>query len=188
MIIGPELLFIVPLGAKSGCQEQRLHKNKIWTRRSEKRKKLKMILPIVRKVVYIDTKQGSGLKKSNLGHFPMRKWQTKWLLRLYKWEKLFGLWGSWYSNRGVRTHGSNAKIGFEKYAPSPKILPKKCPKSALQTKPAKFDTFWISRDSVHIFQNRFLRWNRELKPVGLSIMNPLIGKLFLTLKRGSWNF
>ena len=56
-------------------------------RRSEKHKKLKMILPIVRKVVYIYTKQGSGLKKSNLGHFPMRKWPTKWLLRLYKWKK-----------------------------------------------------------------------------------------------------
>ena len=46
-----------------------------------------MILPIVRKVVYIYTKQGSGLKKSNLGHFPMRKWPTKWLLCLYKWKK-----------------------------------------------------------------------------------------------------
>ena len=33
------------------------------------------------------TKQGSGLKKSNLGHFLMRKWPTKWLLRLYKWKK-----------------------------------------------------------------------------------------------------
>ena len=46
-----------------------------------------MILPIVRKVVYIYTKQGSGLKKSNLGHFPMRKWPTKWLLCLYKRKK-----------------------------------------------------------------------------------------------------
>ena len=73
-------------------------------------------------------------------------------------KKLFGLQGSWYSNRPARTHGFNAKIGFEKYVPSPKILPKKCPKSAFQTKPAKFDTFWpISRDSMHIFQNRFLR-------------------------------
>ena len=46
------------------------------------------------------------------------------------------------------------KIGFEKYAQSPKILPKKCLKSAFQTKPAKFDTFWqISQDSVQIFKN-----------------------------------
>ena len=28
---------------------------------------------------HIYTKQGSALKKSNLGHFPMRKWPTKWL-------------------------------------------------------------------------------------------------------------
>ena len=34
------------------------------------------------------------------------------------------------------------KISFEKCASSPKILPKKCPKSAFQTKPAKFGTFW----------------------------------------------
>ena len=53
-----------------------------------------------------------------------------------------------------RTHGFNAKIGFEKYAPTPKILPKTCLKSALQTKPAKFDTILpISRDLVHIFQS-----------------------------------
>ena len=56
-------------------------------------------------------------------------------------KKLFRLWGSWYSNRPARTHGFNAKIGFEKYVPSPKILPKKCRKSAFQTKPAKFGTF-----------------------------------------------
>ena len=38
-------------------------------------------------------------------------------------KKLFGLWGSWYSNRPAGTHRSNTKIGFEKYVPSPKILP-----------------------------------------------------------------
>ena len=42
--------------------------------RSEKHKNLKLILSIARKLVYIYTKQGSGFKKSNLGHFPMRKW------------------------------------------------------------------------------------------------------------------
>ena len=73
-------------------------------------------------------------------------------------KKLFGLWGSWYSNQAARTHGFNTKIGYEKYALSPKILRKKYPKSVFQTKPAIFDTFWpLSRDSVHIFQNRFLR-------------------------------
>ena len=42
----------------------------------------------------------------------------------------------------AQSRGFNAKIGFEKYTPSPKILPKKCPKSAFPTKPAKFDTFF----------------------------------------------
>ena len=106
---------------------------------------------------------------------------------LYKAEKkLFRLWGSWYSNRPAWTHDFNAKIGFEKYAPSPKISSKKCPKLAFQTKPAKFDTFWpISRDSVHIFQNRFLHWNRELKPVDLNTMNPIIWTIFFSPFKGS---
>ena len=73
-------------------------------------------------------------------------------------NKLFRLWGSWYSNRPAWTHGFNAKIGFEKFAPSPKILAKKSQKSVFQTKPAKFDTFWpIPLASVNIFENRFLR-------------------------------
>ena len=38
-------------------------------RRSEKLKKLKLILFIVRKLVYIYTKQGYGLKRSTLGYF-----------------------------------------------------------------------------------------------------------------------
>ena len=120
----------------------------------------------------------------------MRIWPTKWLWTLYKWKKKsFGLWGSWYSNRPAQTHGFNAKIVFEKYAPSPKILPKKCPKSAFQTKPAKFDTFWpISQDSVHIFQNRFLRWNREFEPVDLNTINPIIRTIFFSLIKGSEPF
>ena len=69
-------------------------------------------------------------------------------------KKLFGLYGLCYSIRPAR-HGLNAKISFEKYAPSPKILPKNCQKSAFQTRPSKFDTFWpICLASVHIFQNR----------------------------------
>ena len=106
---------------------------------------------------------------------------------LYKAEKkLFQLWGAWYSNWQARTHGFNAKIGFEKYAPSPKILTKKCQKSAYQTKPQKFDTFWLlSRDSVHIFQIRFLRWNRESKPVDLNTMNPIIWTIFFSPFKGS---
>ena len=105
----------------------------------------------------------------------------------YKGEKkLFRLQGSWSSKRPARTHGFNAKIGFEKYAPGPEILSKMCQKSGRQTKPANFGTFWsIFRDPVHIFQNRFLRWNRELKPVILSTMNPINGtKFFLSYKGG----
>ena len=62
----------------------------------------------------------------------------------FKGEKknLLRLWGSWYSNRPAWTHDFNAKIGFKKYAPSPEILLKKCPKLAFQTKPAKFYTLW----------------------------------------------
>ena len=145
-------------------------------RRSEKHKNLKLILSIVRKLVYIHTKQRFGLKKSNLGHFPMRKLPTKWLWPLYKWEKkLFGIWGSWYSNQAARTHGSNAKIGFEKYAPSPEILAKMCQILLVWFGRPILNTFLvISWHSVHIFQNRFLRWNRESKPVNLSTMNPII--------------
>ena len=72
-------------------------------------------------------------------------------------QKLFRLWGSWYSNQLAWTHNFNTKIGFENYAPSQRVLLKKFPKSAFQTKPAKFDTLWpISRDLVHIFKTRFL--------------------------------
>ena len=72
---------------------------------------------------------------------------SKFLWPLYKWTKMFRLFGSWYSNRPAQSHGFNAKICFEKYAPSPKLLPKNCPKSAFQTKPAKLDTFsLISQD------------------------------------------
>ena len=116
----------------------------------------------------------------------MWKWPKKLLWPLYKWKKkLFGLWGSWYSNWPAWTHGFNAKIGFKKYAPSPKILPKKCTKSAFQTKPTKFDTFWlISQDSVHIFSNRFLHCNRESEPVILNTMKPIIQSIFFSLIKG----
>ena len=96
---------------------------------------------------------------------------------LYKAEKkLFWLWGSWYSNRPARTHGFNAKIGFEKYVRSAKILPKKGPKLAFQTKQVKFDTFWlISRDSVHIFQNLISLTNLT------KLINPIHPKYLICL-------
>ena len=43
----------------------------------------------------------------------------------------------------------------------------------------------ISLDSVHIFQNRFLRWNRESKPVDLNTMNPIIWANFFSPLKGS---
>ena len=87
---------------------------------------------------------------------------------------LFRLEGSWYSKWPAWDHGFNAKIGFEKYAMSPKIFTKMCQNSGRQTKPGYFETFWqISQDLVHIFSNRFLSSNRELKPVVLSTMNPI---------------
>ena len=49
-----------------------------------------------------------------------------------------------------------------------------------------FDTLLlVSRDSMNIFQNRFLYWHRDLKPVVLSTMNPINGtKIFLSYKGG----
>ena len=111
--------------------------------------------------------------------------KNRWAPFIRLKKKLFRLWGSWYSNRPARTHGFNAKIGFEKYVTSPEILAKKCPKSAFQTKPAKFGTYWpISRDSLHIFQNRFLRWNRESEPVDLNTMNLIIRTFFFLTHKG----
>ena len=99
----------------------------------------------------------------------------RFISALYNSKKIsFRLWGSWYSKRPAWAHGFNTKIGFEKYAPGPEILNNLCRNSGSQTKPSYFGTFWsISLDPVHIFQNRFLRWNRELKPVVLSTMNPI---------------
>ena len=58
----------------------------------------------------------------------------------------------------LKTTSFNAKIGYKKYVPGPKILTKMCQNPGRQTKPAYFETFWpISQDPLHIFQNRFLR-------------------------------
>ena len=42
-----------------------------------KGKKIRIFLQIVLKHVYVNTKRGSGVENSNLGHFPMRKWPRK---------------------------------------------------------------------------------------------------------------
>ena len=49
-----------------------------------------------------------------------------------------------------------------------------------------FDTILvISWDSVHIFQNQFLRWNRESEPVDLNTMNPIIRTIFFLNYKGA---
>ena len=74
-------------------------------------------------------------------------------------KKLFWLWGSCYSNWPAWTHDFNAKIGFEKHAERPEILAKMCKILVVWFGRLIFDTFLvISWDSVHVFQNRFLRW------------------------------
>ena len=94
----------------------------------------------------------SSQKKFEIPEFP-----PKFGSDLFKGEKkLFQLWGSWYSNRPARTHGFNAKIGFEKYAPSTEISAKMCQILLVWFGRPILDTFLvISWDSVHIFQNRF---------------------------------
>ena len=96
----------------------------------------------------------SNFESFQLGGWPPQNFSDPFISEK---KKSFGLQGSWYSNRPAQSHGFNAKIGFEKYATSPKIIPKNCPKSAFQTKPVKVDTFWpISREAMLIFQKRFL--------------------------------
>ena len=52
-----------------------------------------------------------------------------------------------------------------------------------------FNTFLVvSLDPVHIFQNRFLRWNRVLKPVDLSTMNPINKTIFFKSYKGGCRF
>ena len=46
----------------------------------------------------------------------------------------------------------------------------------------------ISQDPVHIFQNRFLCWNRELKPVDLSTINPKNKTNFFLSYKGGCRF
>ena len=46
----------------------------------------------------------------------------------------------------------------------------------------------ISWDSVRIFQNRFLHWNRELKSVVLSTINPINGTNIFFDKKGLAGF
>ena len=99
---------------------------------------------------------------------------------------LFCLEGSWYSKRPAWAHGLKSKNGFKKCATGPEIFAKTSQNMPVWFGDLNFGTFWwISRDSLHIFQNRFLRWNRNLMPVILSTMNPLNRtKLFSRYKGG----
>ena len=77
------------------------------------------------------------------------------------------------------------KIGFEKYAPSPEISAKMCQILLVWFGMPILDSFLvISWDSVHIFQNRFLRWNGEIEPVDLNTMNPIIRTIFSPTYKG----
>ena len=97
---------------------------------------------------------------------------------------MFRLWGSWYSFRPAWTHDFNAKIGSEKEVPSHEILSKICQNLDILLKKPIFGTYSpISLDSLHLFQIRLMRWNRESKPVEKSTMNPINGtNFFLTFK------
>ena len=77
-------------------------------------------------------------------------------------------------------------MGFEKYTSDPEILFKIYQNLNRQTKPSNFDTFWpISWDPMHIFQNRFLHWNREIKQVVLSMMKPINKNTFFSPYKGA---
>ena len=85
-----------------------------------------------------------------------------------------------YRLHGIKNDRLDLTVSMQKtvltnmHALGPEILTKVCQNSGCQTKPSYFETFWpISRDSVRIFQNRFLHWNRELKSVVLSTIKPI---------------
>merc|ERR1712105_506100 len=90
-----------------------------------------------------------------------------------------------YSNQPSQSHGFNAKIDFEKYVPSPEISAKMCQILLVWFGRPILDTFLvISWDSLHIFQNRFLRWNRESEPLDLNTINPIIRTIFFSTYKG----
>ena len=142
-------------------------------------------LPIVFFGVIYIYKSGGKLKKMIFLVLPTFFWPTNFPGPLYKSKfLLFCLWASWYSKRPAWAHGFNAKNGFEKNASGPEILAKKSQNNEVWYGDLNFGTFSpISWDPMRFFQNRFLRWNRELKPVVLSTMKPINGtNFFLTYK------
>ena len=71
---------------------------------------------------------------------------------------------------------------IETHASKSNLLAKMCQILVVWFGRSILDTFLIiSWDSVHIFQNRFLCWNRESEPVNLNTMNPIIRPFFFHL-------
>ena len=98
-------------------------------------------------------------------------------------KELFLLQGSWYSNRPAQSHGFNAKIGDEKYAPRPKISAKMCQILMVCFGMPILDSFFvITCDSARIFQNPFFQYGRVggqkfMPPENNSINHPLRKKM-----------
>ena len=105
-----------------------------------------------------DTKK----KLRPLGHLPLAPLKMALTPSLGKKS----VWIIWYSNWPAWTHSFNAEIRFKKHALSLKISAKMCQILLVWFGRPILDTVLvISWDSVHIFQNRFLHWNREIEPV-----------------------
>ena len=88
-----------------------------------------------------------------------------------------------------KMNGFNGKIGFKKYGTGPEILAKTSKIMQVWFGDLIFGTFClISWDPVHIFKNRFLRWNPGFKPVVLSTINPIIRRIFFRTYKGALEF
>ena len=84
----------------------------------------------------------------------MRKWPTTWLCSLYNWKKI--VWNIEFTV--FKSTRLDLKHWFWKICTESPDIIQKVQKSAIQTKPAKFETFWpVSRCM-------FLKPNFALKP------------------------
>ena len=105
----------------------------------------------------------------------------------YNWKKK-SFHRSWYLKWPAWAHGFNPKISIKKCAPGPEILAKMSKIMQVWFGSLIFSTFWlISQDSMYIFQTRFLGWNRELKLVVLSTVNPINKANFFSVIKGVAN-
>ena len=108
-----------------------------------------------------------------------------WPLSIFKnfiWTTLTTIFFSFFkfqdssiNPKKMKMKSFNPKIGFGKYAPCPEILVKIHSNLAFQAKCQKFLTFFpISLDPMHIFPNRFLRWNLSINPKYVSDIIPYL--------------